>query len=170
VAQLKKISGVSRVSLLGTRLGGTLALEASQQVGVKRIVLWDALSSGELFVQQMENAHRLMLKRMPDEAPFASRQKNPDQCCGFPWPLSLRQEFARIRPEHIDTAAARINHVQTESGHDFADIHDRWQKAGKKVERAHVAEAMNWDHDLYMKIRAVPQQSLRALLQIFEEG
>ncbi|RYE99043.1 MAG: hypothetical protein EOO77_36185 [Oxalobacteraceae bacterium] len=73
VAAFKKKSGVKTVSLIGTRLGATLAVLSSQEVGFKRLILWDPVINGIELLDSYRKAHDMMLHRVPVEAPYPAR-------------------------------------------------------------------------------------------------
>lgn len=57
VVQLKRIAGVSRVALLGVRLGATLAVQAAAQLGgIDSLILWAPCVTGRSFVREMRAA------------------------------------------------------------------------------------------------------------------
>lgn len=170
VSQVKSMSGASRVSLIGTRLGAALALQASTHIGVKRILLWDGVTNGADLIRSYEAAHQLMLKRVPDEPPFHKNQKNKAQCCGFSWSDALRTEIASINPDSLESHCSRIIHVQAEESAAWTKLSERWIADGKTVQTIISEDPMHWDSDIYMKLRAVPQRSLQAILRVFEEA
>lgn len=56
--ELRDISGVERISLVGLRLGSTLAARAAAARAsmVSELVLWDAIVSGEEYLREMRDA------------------------------------------------------------------------------------------------------------------
>lgn len=53
-AHARKISGRSRVCLLGVRLGGTLAALASREIAPDLLVLWNAPAKGKAYVRELQ--------------------------------------------------------------------------------------------------------------------
>jgi hypothetical protein len=111
-----------------------------------------------------------MLGRVPDEPPLRKNQKNPEQCCGFPWPRSLREEISAIRSDSVDTACSRLFHIQSTAQPGWEAVNERWIADGKSLRTIVSDEDMHWDNDLYIKLRIAAPRSLQAITQIFEEA
>jgi len=169
VDAFKRRTGVQRVSLVGTRLGGTIAIQASYEVGFKRLLLWDPVTSGPDYLQAFEKAHHRLLHRVPDEAPHASNQKFTDQSCGYPWPLSIQQEIALISPNSLNTFCKKVQIVSSDTSKSLASMVDRWKGEGIDVVSRQPGEDLKWAHDLYLTHRVLAPSSLRLLAQYAEE-
>ncbi|MFB2351088.1 hypothetical protein, partial [Priestia megaterium] len=58
IEELKGMSGAPRVSLVGMRLGASLAAEvAAQRMDVDRLALWDPIVSGRDYLRELEADH-----------------------------------------------------------------------------------------------------------------
>jgi len=63
VKELKAISGIRRVQLVGVRLGATLAARVALETpSVDRVVLWDPIMAGAAYVQQLRETHQNLLR------------------------------------------------------------------------------------------------------------
>lgn len=56
-SELRQMSGTQRVTLVGLRLGGTLAAEVAPRLGkgIDKIVLWDPIVSGLAYVRELND-------------------------------------------------------------------------------------------------------------------
>lgn len=170
VQEFRKQSGVRTISLLGTRLGGTLAILASQEQAFKRLLLWDPIVDGATLIASYQKAHQRMLNRIPDEAPHAYNQKAAEQCCGYPWPRSLEEEIRRITPAHLASLSKRMQIVSSEDDPALNASIDMWRSEGTVVSQVKSGEDMKWGHEMYMTLRAFAPTSIRLLAQYAEEG
>ena len=63
IEELKDTSGASKVSLIGLRFGATLAaLSASSRQDIDRIVLWDPVSDGRAYLDEVRDLHASWLQ------------------------------------------------------------------------------------------------------------
>jgi pimeloyl-ACP methyl ester carboxylesterase len=63
VTELRAISGVRRVRLVGVRLGATLAARAALDMpSVDRLVLWDPIVAGAAYARQLRETHKNLLR------------------------------------------------------------------------------------------------------------
>ena len=59
VDELKEVGAVRQISLVGLRLGATLAAMAAQDLrGVRKVVLWDPVVRGKPYVEEVTDDHR----------------------------------------------------------------------------------------------------------------
>ncbi len=170
VQDFKRRTGVEKISLLGTRLGGSIAILASQEQGFKRLLLWDPIADGSDLLKSYRAAHHRLLHRVPDEAPYPQNQKYSDQSCGYPWPKSMQQEIGRINPSQLHTYCKRIQIVASESNNPLNSLIDRWRSEDRVVVSKQPGEDLKWGHDLYMTHRLFAPSSLRILSLFAGEG
>jgi pimeloyl-ACP methyl ester carboxylesterase len=66
VGELRDTSGVTKVSLVGLRLGGALALQAcGDGLEIEDAVLWDPVVDGRRHIEELERMHRELYKIFP---------------------------------------------------------------------------------------------------------
>lgn len=110
IAETKDRSRVSRISLLGLRLGGTLALMVGAgRRDVESMVLWDPVYDGTAYLEELKALQSEMIRdshvvRRRDETGEA-----PDERLGFALSSSLQSEIAEISLRTMrDKPAERI--------------------------------------------------------------
>jgi len=65
LTELKDISGASKVSLVGLRLGAAMAATAPvKSHRVRKLVLWDPVVSGSLYLDSLREMHKSLLDRL----------------------------------------------------------------------------------------------------------
>lgn len=106
--ELTDLAAVEQISLVGFRLGGSLAARAvSEGLAVTDLVLWDPVVRGREYIAELEAEHRveslLLLHGRSRAAPGEA------ELGGYPFPARVRSTIERIdlRPERLD-AAARV--------------------------------------------------------------
>jgi pimeloyl-ACP methyl ester carboxylesterase len=170
VSALKKRSSVTQVSLCGLRLGARLALHVSDDIALRRLVLWDPILDGTAYVQRLEMAHQQMLHRLPHEAPMPSPLYKTPQCWGFPWPQSLRTELSRWQADRIQTSCQHITGVLSSLEPTWPALVQKLKAAGIEVQEHRIEPKLFWDDDRVMKIRCFPNAHLKSICQALEGG
>ncbi|MBC7659324.1 MAG: hypothetical protein H7249_06410 [Chitinophagaceae bacterium] len=166
VQTLRKKSGVHKISLIGTRLGATLALLVSQEIGFKRLLLWDPILDGEQLLREYRDAHHHILHRVPVEAPYPENQVSPDQSCGYFWPYQIREDIASITPRSLTTFCKDISVVVHELSPELDQLLASWRAEGKEADLFHEGDDMRWGHHRLMTMQAFPAASIRILTHI----
>jgi uncharacterized protein len=157
-----------RLSLIGLRLGGALAIRASQQLDIERLVLWDPIVDGLHYMQTMEISHARMFDLNVVEPPFASWRYGKDQCWGFPWNDAWRSQLAAISPTLLLPKARDLHIILSATDTLVRDATQDWEKRGVDSHLQHVGEPMDWGDERYVKIRAFPTAHLRRIQALWE--
>ena len=106
VEELKDTSGASRVSLIGLRLGATMAaLTASRRQDIDRIVLWDPVLDGQAYLDDLRALHLSWLQdRLGSGAtPDAARA----ELIGFPVTEAIHRQLAAATLTPLPALRAR---------------------------------------------------------------
>ncbi len=168
---LKKKSQISRITLLGTRLGGTMALRASCELGAKQLILWDPVVDGPAYLAALKRSHEAMLRWDPTQPPHPGRRYQAAQCWGFPLSSHLQSELTAITPDSIRTFSKQVELLLSEAGALPEDFPARLRAASGpelSVREQHLNEPMHWLDERYVKRRAFPSQHLRLIKSILE--
>lgn len=93
--ELRSMSGVDRTSLVGLRLGATLAAEvAADDDEIDDLVLWDPVVEGAEYLEAIRQSSAHLDEGIaPPEGPDGI---GPDEVMGFPLPDGLRAEIEGI--------------------------------------------------------------------------
>jgi len=92
--ELKALSGLEQLSLIGLRLGGALATSvADGRLTLKKLILWDAVISGEQYIDELRSAHQQMLKELGRSQ---TDKHETEELLGFPFSNTLLHEIETI--------------------------------------------------------------------------
>ncbi len=93
--ELLDSTGSSTISIVGVRLGATLAALAARNIaGVREIVLWDPVANGSAFVRTQETMHAIRLGKRRGSRHDAKDEGH--ELLGFPWPPEQRERMRQI--------------------------------------------------------------------------
>jgi pimeloyl-ACP methyl ester carboxylesterase len=93
-AELQDVAGVSRISLVGMRLGAAIAVRASAlNPGLSDLVLWDPTVTGRAYLAQLDALHVSALRatRYPQDD-----SREPGELLGFSTPALMRDAIAQL--------------------------------------------------------------------------
>ncbi len=103
VQELKDVSGVESVALVGLRLGAALALQAcAGGLDANELVLWEPVVRGEAWVKELEALEES--RRKFSRHPIA---RDPNSLLGHPFSERWRRELDVARPAPGHEGAAR---------------------------------------------------------------
>ncbi len=106
VDELRRRTSVPEVSLIGIRLGASLAyLAAAGRKDVDRLALWDPVLRGSDYLTELRKDHRRML-RVAHVRP-RPLESGEEELLGFRLPAALRQDLERLDLEQAPVPAAR---------------------------------------------------------------
>jgi pimeloyl-ACP methyl ester carboxylesterase len=95
VEELKSMAGTPRVSLVGLRLGGTLAAEVATRRGdIEALALWDPVVSGRGYLDELDAEHAAWLAERTRYVPFPPTDVPNRVCHAFP--RNLESQVAAI--------------------------------------------------------------------------
>ncbi len=107
--ELKARAGVTKISLVGLRLGATLAtLAAASRDDVAALVLWAPCPVGRLFVRELKMLRATADSELtiPSPPPPLGRNADDDEAAGFLLSASTLQSLAKIDLYSLPTAPA----------------------------------------------------------------
>ena len=100
VDEIRNRSKLTRVSLIGLRIGATLALRATiDSPHVDSIIVWQPISDGRLYLEELAEIQQSDYKRMEfqkNKTRDPSVMETPNEILGFPMTSELRRELEMI--------------------------------------------------------------------------
>lgn len=163
VEEARELSESTVVSLVGLRLGATLAaLLGSQRGGIKRTVLWAPIVSGADYLEELAAQHRAWFDVRPklDDPGLASE---PDELLGTPVGAKLRRDIASVDLARLPQSPAQgvllVGNPETPG---WQPLESRLREVCKDAESLHVPGSNVWvksDFDQQL----VPPQTLQAI-------
>jgi pimeloyl-ACP methyl ester carboxylesterase len=104
-AELRDIASVREISIVGMRLGATLAANATADgLPVRNLVLWDPAVDGKSHIRELRHLERVrygMLRQGP--------QVNPLELLGYPFPAERSGDIERLRI--VSSSSAQRVHI-----------------------------------------------------------
>jgi uncharacterized protein len=106
IADLKDSSGVTKVSLVGLRLGAALAARAP--VAIATLVLWDPVIKGPAYLAELRAIHRHRFADLLFPIPVAAPGEGGD-LLGFPLTVEMEAELRAL--DVVGQMACRADHI-----------------------------------------------------------
>ncbi len=177
--ELRRESGVSRIVLVGLRLGATLAALCAQR-GVLRtahVVLWDPVVDGAQYLRELGRAHRtymatefgLAVATAADAAiaqdPFSI--DSLQESLGTPISARLRGELAGIDLAGDPPANGMTTVLCTQRTPDMERLRLRWAE-GPRMHWIDLDGSSAWNSDAALNNAVVPMNEILALISRIE--
>ncbi|RYZ52234.1 MAG: alpha/beta fold hydrolase [Proteobacteria bacterium] len=149
---LRNAFGIQRISVVGTRLGGTLALKALEGQALRRFILWDPIVRGKDYYAQLEESHRFLVSRESDKPPYDRGGRL--QCLGF----ALNETWiAELKELVLDPgASARGFIIQSEKRNDLMS-----EMGNLKV--VTIDDDQQWADPILLQMQSFAHPSLTAI-------
>lgn len=147
VAELKDISGVTRVAGIGLRLGATLlALAASRRETFDRILLWEPVVDGGQHIRTLEALQTQFFSNTNHFPRARLDDLDDDELLGHRVPKELRDAIRQLDLLKIDRPLARLVALYAQTGSPGADALRRYLESGDGTVRSYpVASPVEWD-------------------------
>lgn len=109
IAELKAVSGVNTVQLVGVRYGALVAaIVAVQDATISRLVMWDPVVRGDHYLEQLEDTHKRLLDAHVSARPAESPLPQSGELAGFAVNDQFLRMFAESRmPSWSDLAGSQ---------------------------------------------------------------
>ena len=133
-AQLRTLSGVQHIVLVGVRIGGTLAMAAAERAGAHGLILFAAHASGRTYAREVRAFRRLMRAGGADPEPNDATD-GVEQVAGFMLTAATMQELTALDPLSRDLGVKGALVVPRDDVAGDLTIADRLGSQGVAVER-----------------------------------
>ncbi len=135
IAEMQKQSGLTRICLIGLRMGATLALQAAANCPhVDTIILWEPVLRGDRYLQELAEGQRAFLDawRHKIKQSEGAGEETPAEFIGFPITSDMRRELETINAAHIKIRSgvrllAVSNSEESNELNHFIESHPRAQ-------------------------------------------
>lgn len=108
--ELANLSGSGDNSIIGLRLGGSLAMSAVDRgLSVKDLVLWDPVVTGGEYIRELKHLHKQRLLQLKGYAGYwmGLKSMSHEEFMGFPFPETLQSGI-----RNIDLTKAGCSHAE----------------------------------------------------------
>jgi uncharacterized protein len=163
VEELKDTSGVPKVSLVGLRLGATLAaLTASRRPDIDRIVLWDPVLDGQAYLDDLRDLHASWLRDRLGAKAAADPARA--ELIGFPLTEAIHRQLvaATLTPLPALRAKAVWLMVSEEQAR-YQALHATLEASRVPVAYSVVPGSGEWDRPESVHQTLLPHAMVRAI-------
>jgi uncharacterized protein len=166
IAEIQERSALASISLIGLRIGATLALQAAAGCRhVKSIVLWEPIFDGRLHLKELAKTQENFLRQaMGSKEWKPGRSGLPDEILGFPFTSQLQQDLERIEPGRLELSS-NIR-LLTLSNSDQSDCYNGsllFAQSHPHADFHIIADHMVWEEELYKRL--IPYNTLQYLVK-----
>lgn len=161
VQELKDMTGVPGVTLVGLRMGALLAgVVACRRRDINSLVLWDPLITGAAFLAEL---HDLL-----NRAPARKRMSNFVEADGslhingFCLPPAMQQSLAALSLLEAPLSTRRTLQLTSHETDDFRRLAEHWQGA-RGFDYRHVPAEHNWNYVDHVGGILLPQRVLKEI-------
>jgi pimeloyl-ACP methyl ester carboxylesterase len=158
--------GQTSVSLVGFRLGATLAAAAAAESGrVARVVLWEPVVHGPAYVASLQTRHREWFQDLVSQVPGSRRFEREDDLLGLRFTERFRRDLERLSLESLSTSPARdVLLISSQHGDSsYSQLAECLRSFGANVDVKTVEDLKIWSMVPGMQLGLVPS---RLLLEI----
>jgi pimeloyl-ACP methyl ester carboxylesterase len=171
--ELRDASGVRRVSLVGLRIGGAIALSAARDVKPANLVLWDPVLDGRTYLAELEAMHGALTSDVKRYwLPVRRPKTSPAELVGFDLGVELRREIEGIGAPVVagaaDLGGARVCLVDSISSPALAALEKRLRGVLVDVERRTTTLAASWSDAALVEELLLPGDAIPRVTDFLE--
>jgi pimeloyl-ACP methyl ester carboxylesterase len=163
--ELKDTAGLSRVALVGLRLGGTLAaLAGKDRKDVDSVVLWDPVVTGAAYLKELQSMHlEYLAQEFGDDFDPAGASASTE-VLGFPLTDTLVRGLTAADLTAMSSCSVKkAALIVSQPGEAYQRLRARLTDLGVTVTYQEVV-AEKWNSDAAMNAALVPNELLQAIV------
>jgi uncharacterized protein len=180
--EAQRLSGNSRCSWFGLRLGASLAMSAwaacEQTSGPpEQLVLWDPVVNGSDYLSELAHAHAAELKSVhanPHKRYSTDEILGETEVLGFPVKPALREQLLTFSPNTWAVSAVmkttKIQLITGPGAQNTVALAQHLSTAGCQVHQHTISTHIVWASGEAMNTAIVPTQAMQAIVQTFVEA
>jgi pimeloyl-ACP methyl ester carboxylesterase len=167
IDELKDMASLNRVSIVGVRLGASLAaLAAANRKDIEALVLWDPIARGGQYLQELADLQTRWLKRRPGQ--LAVSGDAPHELFGFPVSPALRGEFEALDLFGVPRWSARRHALVVTSEADQTSLAAHLEQTGTwTIERSE--QDCRWRHPQSVHLQLLANETVQSIVRLFEQ-
>ncbi len=166
IEEMKDSSGVTKVTLVGFRLGATLSVMAGEERNdVDSIALWDPVVNGNDYIRELMKMHgEWMENNLPDPNAFYQNNGNLE-IMGFPLTSRLQSGLEKIDLLNIDKEIAnQIYFVESGKTKTNGQLSEHLKSLTKTFDYRHIPGSKKWVESTGLDPLAVPNEILQSIV------
>ena len=172
IFELKDLSATNKVSIVGLRLGATLASLASQRTSINKLVLWDPVVRGKSYIQNMKDMQNaLVRKHLQDiRQPIQKLLLNDDEYFGFRLPNTILSSISDVDLLKTKLIANSTTLCVTEEKSEFRELIDLLSEQKIKSTYKFIENKVTWDNLEALDVAHVPPAIIQSIVDSFNDG
>ena len=178
--EIARLSGCSRSSWLGLRLGATLAARASSRAarGSRRLVLWDPVVDGRAYLADLARAHIASRKtqfglRWETESRLRSlvTSESETEALGYPLPPALKAQIGALSLESLrGITAERVTLLGAACVEATTKLAEQVTSSGTDVRTRTIESVVHWaENEMLTNSVFLPQDFRTIVIALSEE-
>jgi pimeloyl-ACP methyl ester carboxylesterase len=147
VEELKRRTNLEKVSLMGCRLGATLALmAAAAREDIEALMLWNPIWNGGEYCKELRVWHRNLLRRSHVIAGNNGTPEIGAELLGFAFPFTTIADLERLDVSDLPLKyASRVLVMENKEDREAWNQEKGLRSGGTVVDRRLAPTAMNWN-------------------------
>jgi len=172
IFELKDLSATHNVSIVGLRLGATLAALASQRTNINKLVLWDPIVYGKLYIQNMKYMqNQLVRQHLQDiRQPIQKLLLNDDEYFGFRLPKTILSSISDVDLLNTKLKANDTVLCVTEEKPEFRELMDHLSEQKIKSNYKFIENKVTWDNLEALAVAHMPPAIIQSIVDSFNNG
>ena len=165
--ELKETAGLSTVSLIGLRLGASLAsMVADTRDDVARLILWDAVIDGDAHVDRMirRQLESMAIAAGPNVRSAPTLDEDVMGIGGFPYSRELRGQLRTIDLSEV-TPKCPVSMVRSSPDPKADALEAAWKAKGVNIDYEVIPSQGNWDEEDKFGSALIPQAIIQSVVE-----
>jgi pimeloyl-ACP methyl ester carboxylesterase len=166
IAEIRRRAGVTRICLVGLRLGASLAMIAAAEHGdVDGLALWDPVINGKVYVDELKALHRQMLRTAHVVAKPSGADERFTEVLGFPLSDQLIADIETINLLTVGrTPAAHTLIIQSHPKVSVEGLKNLFETRGASAKFQYFPSPQLWEWNENFGKILIPYQTLQAIV------
>lgn len=172
--ELRDISGLDELSIVGVRLGAAIAVAIARgDPAIDMLALWDPVVSGSRHLEELESVHARFVvdsDRFPKRGRTA-QDADTDELVGMICPIEMRRSIRNV--DLNQTTAIKVKRASIIATEDRQDIRDFTETLGRQVADCSyelVDDRIAWDNLADLGSVLMPHDLLRVMHNVITDG
>ncbi len=172
LTELKDMSAVSRLSVIGVRFGAALAALASSETRLNKLVLWDPVTDGEAYVQDMMDMEQALLEQHRDRINHSITEMphTGNEFFGFHFPDAVLESISGVKLNNVIMQASSISLTITEEKPVYKSLLENMQQKNLPVVCNYVPNDDVWHGVESLKLALISPVLLQSIATFLADG
>ena len=173
--ELREISGVQKISVLGVRLGAAVAFGLLQsEAHLKAAVLWDPVTDGEQFLRRLTKMHMDFVEDTNRFPALGTQTRNVsgDEYLGMVYSPELKASISNYKVSELSSAAkdTRLSLVVSEDSDDYQEAYAALKVHAPACTYHPMNEPSGWDSLSDLGVVLMPHGIMKRIVSVLEDA